>query len=1355
MGFHLSRVISDETHYRVFLCKICNTLASLDTLVTPCNHPFCRSCLQEWIQQREAEGLTCRCPSCTEDLEAAESNSKPNTNNNNTTILFGNIPIRVQRLQDSQPLAYQVLRMVQVTCPTTASPGPHCNWTGDYANWERHKVEHEEGNLPNGGSGGVANGSGNGSAVVDSSSRPNDRDSHTIASPGGVLLPAKGEPTAAHHARTALAAQHNQLDTASSQQLGGDVGNEFDVAALQAATDRCDKLKKQANAKFNRGDVAGARELYTESLALVEQFPDTVEEVRILMASLYSNRAVTYFRERILPPSIEDCNMSLELDPKSEKTYIRKWRALSAVGHTDAATACLQEGLRHIPDSKKLADEIRKSQAPPATPMSRMTEYVDMGYSIASMSNYETIASKAPPHSSSSELEGGGGSQMGNPSPAALERSEKLKKQANAKFNKGDIEAARLLYSDAISCIPSTTGLNPDIKSMLGMLYSNRAVTYFRDKMYTESLSDCQNALELDPDAEKSYIRKSRALVGLNRHEEAFRCLDEAHNKLPSSKKIIEELEKALERTDDNGEGVQVMNDAGSRGAMSSFSGDFNNSVGSFNFCITPDRTGENANVNGAPPQPRGDDADYSEDLELADKLKRNANAKFNRGDISGARLLYTEALACLPNDRENTEVRSCLASLYANRAVTFFREKEFGPSTWDCDKALELDPISEKTYIRKARALCSLQKFDEAVACLEVGLELVPQSTKLDDERSKAKEQQAEALKSSNGNRATVSEQHERDFQVSYTSFDSEPSKNYAENGSSIASMSFFITPGREKPTLPSVGEGRTEEFSLPLAANEDLDRAEKLKKQANAKLNKGDAAGARVLYGEGLACLPPTGPQSAEGRELAASLYANRAVTFFREKKFSATVMDCDKSLQLDSKHEKSYIRKWRALMALGNFEDAYMCLQMARDELPNSDRLNEELSNATEQKELLTTVNHLLATGEYQEARVTLKPIVKTSDNVSLWLAAARADACLGFTESALERVNKVLLFNSKHPEALQVRGYAMFLSGEIEHGISLLKESLDVDIDRDSTETTDLLERCHQTFTAFSKGQARVKRGRYKDAVDLFSSAMKDGGRIPQEAPLYALLLTERAEASLLSQRYEDALADCNEAINLKNDNMTAWTVKVEVYFALGSLQEARDELAQVRKTWGAGNETIEDAYKKTDFELRLKKEDDDLHRLVAAVESGLPESAEAASERRVPVKSTGRSSARGVPSSRRPSLERRGSERGRPSLERRGSERGRPSLERRGSERRRPSLERRGSERERPSLERKGSERERPSLERKGSERERRSRNKRVPSQPGPKTPRSSSRSGRKKRGVGQSPNGRPPGDPIQ
>merc|ERR1719491_1614800 len=158
---------------------------------------------------------------------------------------------------------------------------------------------------------------------------------------------------------------------------------------------------------------------------------------------------------------------------------------------------------------------------------------------------------------------------------------------------------------------------------------------------------------------------------------------------------------------------------------------------------------------------------------------------------------------------------------------------------------------------------------------------------------------------------------------------------------------------------------------------------------------------------------------------------------------------------------------------------------------------------------------------------------------------------------------------------------------------------------------STKKLPILQDCQHKLTAFQKGQARVKRGRYKEAVDLFTIAMNEGEQIPHRAPLYGILLTERAVTNLLSDQSEASLADCAEAIALKQGNLTAWTVKIEVYYALGRLQEARDELSVARKSWGARNEVIEDAYKKTDFELRLQKVDNELRFLAATVECGKP------------------------------------------------------------------------------------------------------------------------------------------------
>ncbi|CAJ1891472.1 unnamed protein product [Cylindrotheca closterium] len=1134
----LDYVVSDEKHYGPFVCGICKGLCSLDVVITPTDSLYCRDCLKNYLQKTISQDGRALDPVSKEDLKEADEND--------TIMVVENIPIRAKSLKISQSLAYILLMNVQVK---GTPKGSKQEWIGDYKDY------HKQLN-------GILDPSPAPSAPKQQPARGTSVERPSVyeddMSKTGTTV--RGEPTAAHHLRSMP--QH------------ADAGS-VNLPDIERAMSRCDKLKKQANAKFNRGDIEGARMLYSEGLALISVLPVSNDTVRMMMASLYSNRAVTFFRERILPQSLEDCNKSLELDRNAEKTYIRKWRTLSAMEERDEGIACLHAGIERLPDSHKLQDELRKAMAPGSS-MSKMDHKNNDDFSVSEMTKMTTPVGGY-------DLPNLGG---GEPSPAAIERSDRLKKQANAKFNKGEIESARQLYSDAIGCIPPGGKYSHEVKTSLSMLYSNRAVTFFRDKMYSESLSDCEKAIDFDPTAEKGYIRKARALIGLERMQEAFDSLQDGSTKLPNSKKIAEELRKSefdgMTPSAPEPKPMPAQKRFSNDYDRPTSQGELDSSAGSFNYFVSPgtSKTAAQKIKKG------GADEDFSYELELSDKLKRNANAKFNRGDITGARLLYTEALGCLPDDTANEKVRSTLAALYANRAVTFFREKEFGPSTWDCDKAIELDPKSEKSYIRKSRALAALSRYDDAIDCLEKGLEVLPASTRLREELSKCVE---------NGDGA-----HESRMELSVTSGIDYMSVSSMGNNTT----GFLLTPKDARSVLGSVAEGST--LEVPFSGDEDVERAEKLKKQANAKLNKGDVAGARQLYGQGLEYLPKN-PDNRDTRELAASLYANRAVTFFREKKFAATVLDCDKSLELDGKHEKSYIRKWRALMALGSFHDAFKCLEDALVAIPGSKRLEEELEAATEQRDLLNNANELIENGDYEGAREAMLPIVNSTDNVSLWLAAARADAYLGITDSAMERVNKVLMFNPNHLEGLQVRGYALFLSGEMEQGMSILKESLEVDID--NTEVSTLLQNCQKIYSNFSKGQARVKRGRYREAVDLFTTALESSDTIPIDAPLYSLMLTERAEASLLNHDYEDALEDCAEAIDLKQDNVTAWTVKVEVYFAQGRLQDARDELAEARKSWGAGNDTIEDAYKKTDFELRLQRADDDLRKIAAAVDTG--------------------------------------------------------------------------------------------------------------------------------------------------
>jgi tetratricopeptide (TPR) repeat protein len=415
--------------------------------------------------------------------------------------------------------------------------------------------------------------------------------------------------------------------------------------------------------------------------------------------------------------------------------------------------------------------------------------------------------------------------------------------------------------------------------------------------------------------------------------------------------------------------------------------------------------------------------------------------------------------------------------------------------------------------------------------------------------------------------------------------------------------------------PSSPTVNNTNNSNTSTTVASStasaaetrKIFEKAEKLKKQANAKFNKGDFAASLTLYTEGISVMSAVKAISVDERELLSNMYSNRAVTFFREKKFENCIEDCDKALVFVPTYDKSWIRKWRALMALGNISAAHTCLEAARKAVPDSQRIREELEKCQGDKNLLEDIDRMCENGEFKKAGDLLKPYSRNTDNIGLLLAAARVDAGLGFTELAMEKVNKALRFVPMHSEGLEIRGHILFLTGETEKGAHLLQESYVRNKDKKSVRI-DLI-RCQKTHSAVTKGRSCVKRGRYYEAVDHFSTAIKESGDVPAKAPLYGILRTERAEAFLLSKCYQEALKDCNDVLMAQNENAGACSVRAEILISMGKAEEAKTELERIRSTWGSDNPTIDEAYRRVDFELRVLKADNDLMTFVDDLENG--------------------------------------------------------------------------------------------------------------------------------------------------
>ena len=115
-----------------------------------------------------------------------------------------------------------------------------------------------------------------------------------------------------------------------------------------------------------------------------------------------------------------------------------------------------------------------------------------------------------------------------------MEDATKLKELGNSQFKAGNFSQAIELYTQAIKMQPDPT------------FYSNRAACYTSLKKYKEVIEDCEEALKLDKNFIKAYLRAGCAYIKLGNLEEAGKYFKDALVIDPSDKAINTENDTLL-----------------------------------------------------------------------------------------------------------------------------------------------------------------------------------------------------------------------------------------------------------------------------------------------------------------------------------------------------------------------------------------------------------------------------------------------------------------------------------------------------------------------------------------------------------------------------------------------------------------------------------------------------------------------------------------------------------------------------------------------------------------------------------------------------------------------------------------
>ncbi|CAD7927230.1 unnamed protein product [Amoebophrya sp. A25] len=369
MGFGLPHVLSDESHYREFVCKICLDLVELPAVYTrKCSHVFCNSCLRDWIKasaevkadhadDMDAGGLyqapweqtsgtcataygTAPCPACKEPLVV------------NRDVAY---------LSKCEPLAYRLLLSVRCRCPL----GGGCTWGGDYSELQAHLTNsdsHARGASSRaqidkcgvvGKDAETKNGT---SSVCGASSKPivtAEQNGGAAASSGQQYEPAQPKSTSNGPLGGTGAATNSSIPSSNfyaqeSNQPG--LNRKPENAISDAGLQQAEGLKELGNGKYKAGAFQEATQLYSKALAFVDRGNSGTDGTssssstsQQLASRLLANRGACWMALGAYKNAVQDCQESVRRDRNFAKAFIRLSSAFFLSGGTlDEAIGVLE-----------------------------------------------------------------------------------------------------------------------------------------------------------------------------------------------------------------------------------------------------------------------------------------------------------------------------------------------------------------------------------------------------------------------------------------------------------------------------------------------------------------------------------------------------------------------------------------------------------------------------------------------------------------------------------------------------------------------------------------------------------------------------------------------------------------------------------------------------------------------------------------------------------------------------------------------------------------------------------------------------------------------------------------------------
>ncbi|NER32712.1 MAG: tetratricopeptide repeat protein [Oscillatoria sp. SIO1A7] len=439
---------------------------------------------------------------------------------------------------------------------------------------------------------------------------------------------------------------------------------------------------------FNRGNFLNKLGRYQEALASF----DKALEIKPGMPVLWNNRGAALYDLGRYSEAIASCDKALEIKPHYVAWYNR-CIALNELGRYSEAIASLDKAL-----------EIKSDYH---------VAWNNRGYALNELGRYsEAIAS--------------------------LDKALEIKSDYHVAWNSRGYALNELgRYSEAIASYDKALEIKPDDH----LAWNNRGYALLNLGRYSEAIASYDKALEIKPDDHLAWNNRGYALNELGRYSEAIASLDKAleiksdyHVAWNSQGYALNELGRYSEAIASYDKALEFKPDYhlawNNRGYALNELGRYSEAIASLDKALEIKSDYHVAwNSQGYALNELGR---YSEAIASYDKAlefkpdyhlawNSRGSALFSLGRYSEAIASYDKALEFKPDDHET----------WNYRGLAFRRLNLYEEAMRDYLKAIELKPDYHKPWRNRGLLLCYfLNRYDEAITCLEEGLQHCPPDT-------------------------------------------------------------------------------------------------------------------------------------------------------------------------------------------------------------------------------------------------------------------------------------------------------------------------------------------------------------------------------------------------------------------------------------------------------------------------------------------------------------------------------------------------------------------------------------------------------------------------------------------------